>query len=167
MIHLRFCTSHTLTSQLIRWQAGTSMPFTPSHVEALTQDGENYIGAHIEDGVRMRRVGYDTDTLMTLADGTKADRIVSLPCPDEQEAAFYTLLHAKVGTPYDWKAILGFEVPGVHLHDFGHLICSAFMTSLLRAKGVEWFRWPLTKPFHHISPDLLFAILSTHVEIPH
>ncbi|HXE20384.1 MAG TPA: hypothetical protein VN629_12400 [Castellaniella sp.] len=164
MIHLRFCASHTLTSQLIRWQAGTSMPFTPSHVEAVTVDGNDYIGAHIEDGVRMRPVGYDVDTLMTLADGSKADRIVSLPCPDEQEAAFYTFVHGKVGTPYDPKAILGFEIEG-HWHDVGHLICSAFMAQGLRM--ASYFRWPLTKPFHHISPDLLFAILSTHVEIPH
>lgn len=164
MIRIRFCTSTALSSQLIRWQAGASMPFTPSHCEALSQDGTVYIGAHMDEGVRARPVGYDAADLLTLSDGSKADRIVSLPCSEPQEAAFYAFVQSKVGTPYDWKAIVGFEAPG-HFHDFGHLICSAFMTAGLRA--CEYFRWPTTKPFHLVSPDHLFFTLSTHVKIPH
>lgn len=167
MIRLRFVTSTALSSRLIRMQAGVSMPFTPSHVEALTVDGKDYVGAHIEDGIRSRPVGYDAADLMTLPDGTKSERIVSLKCTPDQEAAFYTYVEGKVNAPYDWRAILGFAMPDFHEHVFGHLICSAFMTAALRAPGCEYFPWPLTKPFHGISPDLLLAILSTHVEIPH
>jgi hypothetical protein len=41
------------------------------------------------------------------------------------------------------------------------------MVAALRSKGCEFFKWPLTVPFHHISPRDLLLILSTHVEIPH
>lgn len=167
MIHLRFVTGRALSSRLIRMQAGVSMPFTPSHVEAVTVDGNDTIGAHVEDGVRMRPIGYDAADLLVLPDGSKSERIVSLPCTDVQEAAFYTFVHSKVGASYDWKSILGFAMPDLHLHDFGHLICSAFMCAALRTKGCEYFRWPMTVPFHHISPRDLMLMLSTHVEIPH
>lgn len=165
MIRIRFVTSTDMVSRLIRLEAGVSMPYTPSHAEALSQDGRFYIGAHFEGGILRRPVGYDAASLMTLPDGSKSERIVSLPCTPEQEAAFYAFVEKHVGESYDWKAILGFVAPDFHMHDFGHIFCSAFMTDGLRT--CEWFRWPLTKPFHRISPDLLFAILSTHVEIPH
>lgn len=164
MIRLRFVTGNDLASRLIRSQAGVSMPFTPSHVEALTPDGMNYLGAHAAGGVALRPVGYDSDQLMTLPDGSKSERVISLPCGTTQEASFYAFAQSRIGEPYDWKAILGFVDPG-HLHDLDHIICSAFMTQALRECG--YFPWPLTKPFHHISPDLLFAILSTHVQIDH
>ena len=62
----------------------------------------------------------------------------------------------EIGEPYDWKAIVGFLEPDAHQHELDHVICSAFMTAALRACG--YFRWPLTVPFHHISPrDLICA----------
>lgn len=45
-IRIRFVTAGDPLSRLIRFQAGVSMPFTPSHTEALSQDGKFYIGAH-------------------------------------------------------------------------------------------------------------------------
>lgn len=164
MITLRFVASNDITSKLIRFQAGVSMPFTPSHVEALTVDGQNYVGAHLDGGIASRPVGYDTDSLLTLPDGSKSERLVYLPCTDEQEARFYTFVHAKIGAAYDWKAILGFIDPGHH-HDIDHIICSAFMTWGLRDCG--YFPMPLTVPFHHISPRDLMLILSSHVQIDH
>lgn len=166
-IRIRFVTSDDALSHLIRAEAGVSMPFTPSHAEALTQDGQFYIGAHFKGGILRRPVGYDSASLMTLPDGTKSERIIALPCTPEQEAAFYAFVERHVGEAYDWKAILGYVVPDLHMHDFGHIFCSAFMSAALRAIEAPYFRWPLTKPFHRISPDLLFAILSTHVEISH
>jgi hypothetical protein len=164
MIRIRFVTGNDLVSRLIRLQGGVSMPFTPSHVEALTQDGKSYLGAHAVGGVALRSVGYDLDQLMTLPDGSRSERIVSLMCSDETEQAFYRFAASKLGEPYDWKAILGFIDPS-HLHDLDHIICSAFMTQALRECG--YFPAPLTVPFHHISPRDLFLILSTHIEISH
>lgn len=167
MIRLRFVTCDDIVSRLIRTQAGVSMPFTPSHVEALMPDGQSYVGAHVDGGIKARPVGYDADKLMTLPDGSKSERIVSLPCTAADEAAFYAFVQSKIGAPYDWRSIVSFAMPDINLHDFAHIICSAFMVAALRAKGCDYFPWPLTVPFHHISPRDLLLILSSHVEIPH
>jgi hypothetical protein len=165
VIRLRFVTSAGLSSQLIRTQAGLCMPFTPSHTEAVSQDGKFYIGEHIDGGMMARPAGYDADTLMTLPDGSKSERIVELPCTPEQEAKFYAFVNSKIGEPYDWKSIISFMAPDINLHQQDHLICSAMMTAALRA--ADYFPMPLTVPFHHISPRDLFLILSTHVQIDH
>lgn len=167
MIRIRFVTEDDALSELIRIQAGVSMPFTPSHTEALSQDGKFYIGQHFDGGLQARPVGYNDAKLMTLPDGTKSSRIVALPCSDEQEAAFYGYLHDKLGQPYDWISILGFALTQIHTHTVGSLICSAVMTAALRTKGCEYFKKPLTVPFHHISPRDLMLMLSGMVEIPH
>lgn len=167
MIHLRFVTADDMLSRLIRTQAGIAMPFTPSHVEALLPDGRDYVGAHYDGGIQARPVDYDAATLMTLPDGRKSELIVSLPCTDAQEQAFYAFVQSKIGAPYDWKSIISFVTPDINLHIESHLICSAFMVAGLRAPGCEYFPMPLTVPFHHISPRDLLLILSSHVQIDH
>ena len=167
MIRIRFVTEDDPLSAVIRLQAGLAMPFTPSHVEAVSQDGKFYIGQHLKGGMLARPVGYNSDKLMKLPDGTMSEKIVVLPFTDEQEDAFYAYINSKIGQPYDWKSILSFIDPAWNLHDFNHLICSAIMTAGLRTKGCEYFPMPLVVPYHHISPRDLFLILSTHVEISH
>jgi hypothetical protein len=166
-IRLRFVTSGDHLSALIRAQAGISIPFTPSHVEALSQDGKSYIGQHIDGGMQARPVGYDSADLMTLPDGSKSERIVTLPVTEAQEAAFYAFVNSKIGQPYDWTSIISFVALGVNFHAPDHAICSAIMTAGLRAKGCEYFAMPLTVPFHHISPRDLLLMLSSHVQIDH
>lgn len=166
MIRIRFVAGTAHSSALIRAQAGVSMPFTPSHTEALTQDGQFYIGA-MNEGITRHPVGYDDGKVLILPDGRKAECIVALPCTDEQEEAFYAFAESKVGLPYDWPAIAGFADPLLNLHTPFHEICSAFMCWCLRNPAAPFFKWPMTKPFHRISPDMLLLILSTHVEIPH
>ena len=167
MIRIRFVTGNDPLSALIRSQAGVCMPFTPSHAECLSQDGQFYIGAHFDGGVKARRIGYDASSLMKLADGRKSERIVALPCSVAQEAAFYGFVTSKIDQPYGWKAIFGFIAPDLHLHLLDHSICSALMIAGLRAKGCEIFPWPLTVPFHHVTPRDLLLMLSSLVEIPH
>src|SRR6185437_8685915 len=118
MIRLRFVASNDITSRLIRFQAGVSMPFTPSHVEALTVDGKEYIGAHIDGGIRARPVGYDAASLMTLSDGYKSERIVSLRRAHVQKTARYTPFESAMCARYESKARLGFEMPDFHLHEY-------------------------------------------------
>lgn len=165
MIRIRACTGSDLVSRFIRTQGGISMPFTPSHVEALSQDGLTYIGAHIDGGIMARPIGYDADKLLTLPDGTKSERIVSLECEPWQQLAFYNYVQSKIDSPYDWKSIISFAMPDINIHDFAHVICSAFMVAALR--NCEYFKWPLTVPFHHISPRDLLLMLSSHVKIDH
>lgn len=159
MIVLRFVTSDDALSRLIRTQAGLSMPFTPSHVECLSRDGQSYIGQHIKDGMQARPIGYDAD-----CPGLK-EKLVPLPCEPSQADAFHAYCESKIGQPYDWKSIISFLAPDLNLHDFNHLICSAIMVAGLRAAG--YFPMPLTVPFHHISPRDLLLVLSSHVEISH
>lgn len=167
MIRIRFVAGNDPLSALIQAQGGTAMPFTPSHVESLSQDGKFYIGQHMRGGMQARPVGYDTGQIMILPDGRLADIIVSLPCTDAQEAAYYAFIHDKIGQPYDWISILGFVLTEVHLHTVGSLICSAITTAATRTKGCEYFPMPLTVPFHKISPRDLMLMLSSHVQIDH
>jgi len=160
MIRLRFMTGNDQLSKLIRFQAGISMPFTPSHVECLTPDGKDYIGQHIDGGMQARPVGYD-------ANSTLAEKIVELPCSQVQEDAFYAFMRAKIGDPYDWKSIISFAAPNFNFHSAETSICSAIQTLGLRTKGCEYFPMPLTVPAHHISPRDLMLILSSHVQIDH
>jgi hypothetical protein len=176
-IRIRFVTEDDVLSRLIRTQAGICVPFTPSHAEALSQDGKFYIGQHMDGGMMARPVGYNdaklltlplatSPLLLTLPDGTKkSSMVVPLPCTDAQEVAFYSFVNGKIGQHYDWKSIIGFAAPDINLHDFNHLICSAIMTAGLRA--CNYFPMPLTVPFHHISPRDLLLMLSSHVQIDH
>jgi hypothetical protein len=158
VITLRFVTGNSYISALIRKQAGLCMPFTPSHVEALSRDGKSYVGQHMEDGMQARPIGYDAATMLH-------EKLVPLPVDAEQAEQFYRYIESKIGQPYDWKSIVGFIAPDLNLHDFNHLICSAIMVAGLRACG--YFPMPLTVPFHHISPRDLMLILSSHVQIDH
>lgn len=158
MIRLRFVTCNDLISGVIRLQAGISMPFTPSHVEAVSQDGASYIGQHFDGGMQARPVGYD-------AGKVQGEKIVELPVSPLEETAFYNFVVSKIGQAYDWKSIISFADPAWNLHDVNHLICSAMMTAALRNCG--FFPMPLTVPFHHISPRDLFLVLSSHVQIDH
>jgi hypothetical protein len=160
MIRLRFVTGNDQLSALIRLQAGICMPFTPSHVEALSQDGKTYIGEHLEGGMQARPVGYDAATMLH-------EKLVELPCTPEQEASFYAYVTSKTGESYDWISILGFMLTELHLHSVGSLVCSAIITAGLRSSPAPYFPMPLTVPFHKISPRDLFLMLSCLVEIPH
>jgi hypothetical protein len=160
MIKLRFVTHDDPLSAMIRFQAGICMPFTPSHCEAVSQDGKSYIGQHVDGGMKARPVGYDAATMLH-------ELFVNLPCTPEQEAAFYAAVKLRIGAAYDWESILSFIDPAWNLHEQMHLICSAEMTADLRTKGCEYFQWPLVVPFHHVSPRDLLLILSGRVEIDH
>jgi hypothetical protein len=158
MIALRFMTSNDAFAAVIRLQGGICMPFTPSHVECVSQDGKSYIGQRIDGGMQARPIGYDAAT-------TLHEMIVELSSSDAEDAAFFAFVNAKIGQPYDWESILSFVDPALNLHQINHLICSAMMTAALRACG--YFQMPLVVPFHHISPRDLLLILSSHVQIDH
>jgi hypothetical protein len=160
IINLRFVAGSGIASGLIELDAGTSMPFAPSHVECVSPDGKWYIGQRHDGGMQPRAPGYDVAT-------TRHEKFVALQCEPEQQASFYEYINGKIGQPYDWRSILDFVDPALNLHAFNHLICSAIVTAGLRAAPHPYFRWPLTKPFHRISPDMLLLLLSSHQEISH
>ena len=131
------------------------MPFTPSHVEALTPDGY-YLGAHLLGGVQKRVVGYDKREMVH-------ELLLTLDATPAQDQTFYNFLEAHLGDPYDWRAVLGFLLPE-HEHTPQHSICSALITLALRACG--WFSWPLAAPAHLIDPRDLLLMISGRMCVP-
>jgi len=173
-IKLRFVTENDFISSAIRFQAGLSVPFVPSHVECVIpldwpdqSIAGRWLGQHEPDGMVARPAGYDAEKLMTLPDGSKSQKFVDLPCTLDQQLCFYNHVVSRIGSPYDIKSIADFADPSLNLHDVGSLICSAEMGWALRQNPHPFFPWPLTKPLHRLSPDVLFLILSTHVEVSH
>jgi hypothetical protein len=154
-IVLRFMQGSEPTSRLIVALEKQAMPFTPSHVEAVTPDGF-YLGSHIVGGTEERKPGYDEDT-------TVHELFLTLQATDEQSTAFYADMRSHIGEPYDWRAILGFIIPD-HEHIPQHAICSARVTLSLRA--AKWFPYPLAAPAHLIDPRDLLLMLSAQVQVP-
>ena len=162
---LRFCQSREFFSELIFWDEHTSMPFTPSHCEAVTPKGL-YLGARMNGGVQARKPGYDADKIaVDRKTGTKRELFLMLPATEAQDAAFYAYLTKREGSPYDWRAIIGFVYPGRE-HTPGAAICSAFMVLALRAPLCEWLPFALTKPAHLINPDILLLMISSRIKVP-
>jgi hypothetical protein len=144
---LRFVTGNDEISAAIRLREGEMarhIGFTPSHVEIVLPEG--YLGAHLNGGVRYRKPGYDSKYL-------EHELFVNINVPDEATAISYA--KSKIGTPYDWPAILDFIMPTtLHLDD--HVICSAFATLTLQHGGL----FILAAPAHAISPRDLLLVLS-------
>jgi hypothetical protein len=160
---LRFVQGSGVVSRLIMAQEKTAMPFTPSHVEALTIDKQFYIGAHIDGGVQKRPIGYDKDTTvheLLLDLGAARNPIDSAEWQDQE---FEKFLISKIGEPYDWLSIPGFLVPE-HLHLVDHIICSALQTFALRK--CLWLPWPVAAPFHLIDPRDLLLMISARMQVP-
>jgi hypothetical protein len=157
-IVIRFCAGKGLISRLIRYQAGIAMPFTPNHVESVSPDGQWYYGERMTGGLEKRPKGYD-------AVHTIADFFVEIPCTQAQADAYYSYLESKLGMPYDFQSIISFVIPSWNKHKAGDLICSAVTAAAMR-KG-EILSWPMTVPFHHISPRDILLICSVLVNVPH
>jgi len=156
-IVVRFVRSIGLASDGIVALEKAAMPFTPSHAEAVTPDGF-YLGAHLSGGVRKRPKSYDAGDI-------SHELFLTLDATEDQATAFYAFLDTHIGEPYDWKAIIGFLIPQ-HEHTPNHTICSALIALALRAKGCEYFRWPLAAPAHLIDPRDLLLILSARMAVP-
>jgi hypothetical protein len=158
-VTIRFATDDSTASNFIKLQAGICMPFTPVHVEALSRNGECYIGQHLDGGMQARPIGYDKD------EPGRRDKLVPISCSQDEYDAFHRYCESHLGDAYDWKAIVSYIDLMDNMHTARASICSAIMTLALRAASI--FPWPLTVPAHHINPRDLFLILSTHVEIDH
>ena len=154
-IVIRFVRSIGLASDSIVALEKTAMPFTASHVEAVTLDGF-YLGAHFSGGVQKRSKNYDAGKF-------SHELFLTLEATEEQATIFYAFLDKHVGEPYDWQAILGFLIPE-HEHISNHAICSALIALALRA--CNYFRWPLAAPAHLIDPRDLLLVLSSRMAVP-
>jgi hypothetical protein len=148
MIRLRFVTAQDLVSDAIRF----AEDFPYSHVEAVTPAG-TFLGAHADGGVLDRPNDYDKGKF-------SAEHFVTIIVDQLTQDKFYAYLQGKIGTPYDYQAILGFA-SRFDLHKTGAVICSALQTLALRA--CLYFPYPLAVPAHEVSPRDLALMLSTRV----
>lgn len=159
-MRIRFVTCDDPFSDLIRAREGDMarwVGFTPSHAELAgftTTDGKpGYLGAHDDGGVMVRPVGYDAATLTH-------ELFVDVALPAENAACIWAL--SKVGSPYDWHAIIDYLVPD-NFHEPNHFICSALCTGALERGGA--FTYLLALPWHLVSPALLLLWLSGRTKI--
>lgn len=157
-IKLRFVEGQGIESDLIEMREGTAMPICPSHVEAVRPDGM-YVGQHMQGGCLAREPGYDAPF--------KGECFIDLPATDAQTAAFYAAVEKSIGEPYDWRAILGYALPG-HFHTKFHAICSAKVFLWLR-DSADWFpsHAPVAVPAHDIDPRDLLLMISAIIVVPH
>lgn len=157
-MRFRFVSENSLSSALIRAREGEIFPFTPSHVELVVPEG--YLGARdfavagVTAGVQIRPVGYDAKTMLH-------ELIFDVPLPDEAAAEAYA--RDKIGSPYDWAAIVDYVAP-LNMHGIGHLICSAFATMVLRHG--KFFTHPLAARAHAIDPRDVLLLISAQMPIP-
>jgi len=159
-ITFRFITGSDQISALIRDREGdmaTWVGFTPSHVEIQVKkpDGSlGYLGAHFDGGIEIRDLGYDKAS-------TTHELLVTVNTPNQDAAKAW--LTTKLGSTYDWLAILDYLLPE-NFHSRGEFICSALCTGTLERGGL--FSYPIALPWHLVSPAGLLFWLSGKIEIP-
>lgn len=155
-IVLQFARQRDISSALIQWFSGVPQSF--SHVDALLPNGDCLGSRHGRDGgyppgVQIRKPGYAPFT-RTL--------VVTLPCTDEVEAAFYGWLRTQIGKPYDTLAILAFAAERNWRED-NAWFCDEFI-----AAGMEKSKFlthPLAFAVNKLTPDSLLLVCSVFVPI--
>lgn len=151
---IRFVEGSEFDSQAIIALEKVALPFTPSHVEAVTPDGF-YLGAMFSGGVQKRPIGYDNGKFNN-------EKILTLEATADQDKLFYGYLEKHIDEPYDWEAILGFLIPE-NFHNSNHTICSALITQALRASS--WFRFQLAVHSHLVDPRDLLLMISVQMQV--
>ena len=113
LLRIRFITERGFVSWGIR--AVTFSEF--SHAELVSEDEQRYIGARSDGGVQDRPADYCKPIF---------ERRYAIPCTDEQLAKTMAYARSKIGTPYNFKDIVGL----LFHHDLatkGKFICSMFV----------------------------------------
>lgn len=145
---IRFIDEPGIISGLISWTTDSLW----CHVEALSRDGRQWIGAHSGTGVQARPLDWCTPI---------RERQYALPVSDDQYEAAMTWLENKVGCPYDYTDIIGLALHkriGASDHE---IICSACVLLFLMAGGLmplncqEGFAYMITPETLHLSPLLI------------
>ena len=103
-----------------------------SHAEAITKDYTTTFGAMLKNGVQYRLIG---DPLYRDVSETETWRI---PCTDSQKDAFWNFMNAQNNKPYDWRAILAFQIGDRDWTEPDSWFCSELqMAGLKSARPVE------------------------------
>jgi hypothetical protein len=147
-ITIRFLMADDIVSRLISWSTDSLW----CHTEALSRDGQGWIGAHAGTGVQKRPLDWCAPT---------REARYALPVPPALYEAAMAWLEAKQGMPYSYEDIVGLALHkriGVSDHE---VICSALMTQFLQQAGhqplncLESFSYLITPETLHLSPSFI------------
>jgi uncharacterized protein YycO len=116
--------SRSLGSVLIRARLWENW----SHAAVLLQNGDIIDATFKAGGVRRRKLD---DVLKHASDF----RIITLPIPDPVAAASF--LHAQIGKPYDWRAILGWATSDREWADDSAWFCFELVAAAAQAGGLH------------------------------
>jgi len=113
------------------------------HVEG--DSGKGWLGAHSSGGVQERSYNYMTPSL---------ELVFEFEVDALQLADALVWAKSKIGTPYNFGAIVGILFHDAALNETGHLICSQFMYEWLLKLGIKTLNSDLIKP-HDVTPGSL------------
>lgn len=145
VLTIRFIDGSDIVSRLISWTTNSLW----CHTEALSRDGNSWIGAHSGTGVQARPLGWSKVT---------RERRYAIPVTEAQYEAAMTWLEEKVGMPYDYIDIVGLAVHKRIGYSKSRVICSAAMLEFMMAASLmplncqENFSYLITPEVLHLSP---------------
>lgn len=119
---IRFIDSYDVISKLITWTTNSLW----CHTEALSRDGQSWIGAHAGTGVQARPLNWCKPT---------RELTYAIPVDDSQYEAAMFWLESKIGYPYDYEDIVGLAI---HKRIFrkSSIICSTLMFVFITKTGI-------------------------------
>jgi uncharacterized protein YycO len=151
VLTLRFINSRDIISKLI-----TGMTFSLiCHTEGMNRSGDGWIGAHAFTGVQERPLDWCKNLTW--------ERRYDIPVTDEQYEAAMEFLESKIGTPYNYRSILGIVIRKRTLTSRDRVDCSDLMLQWLWAAGQEeevlnvrpGESWMITPEILHLSSLLI------------
>jgi hypothetical protein len=144
---IRFINSPGLVSGAINWVTNSLW----DHAEIITESG-SYIGAHAGSGIEDRPADYCIPI---------RERRYSIPCTQDQLDRAMSYARSKIGTPYDYKDIVGLLFHDRRLNSSSREICSAFTFDAAWAGGIMMlnclpeFEYLITPETLHLSSCLI------------
>lgn len=144
-LETRFIFDDDLVSKLIGWTTDSLW----CHTEGLSRDGKSWVGAHAGSGVQARPLDYCKPI---------RERRYRIAVTEKQYELAMAWQESKIGTPYDYKDILGLALHARIGASHHELICSAFETERYMNAGIyllncqEGFVYLVTPETLHLSP---------------
>ena len=158
-IVLQFSTTKNSASRIIQWYSAGKY----AHVDSVMPDWHPKAGwllgsrsdhpGDLPAGVQIRPPDYHA---------FKEKLVLTIPCSDKKERAYYAALEAEVGKPYDSMAIWAFALDR-HWRSEGSWICSELVAKMLEESKV--FVHCLYLEANKIMPVTLLLALSAIVDV--
>ena len=131
--------------------------FWATHCEAVLPDGTRLSSWFHQGGVCILPSDYDSGAF-------NRQQFVRIKSTEAQESAFYAFLHAQVGKPYDWRAIISFysKMRGRDWQSRDSWFCSEIVAAALAGCGI--LPQCMAVQFSKVTPRDLMLLSSTLTE---